>query len=141
MKAVSFLALVLVHHLLQQLMQMILVLQQGLSQNGRFGSKATSKKPRKSMSHKKPQEKLLVNLLFFPGNTQWFQICYFVHAISQVWSSMTVVWSFPNKKLVFLSHFSLVQKEYKDFELLLLRQIYQRNHAVNYAPGNGLGTK
>ena len=32
--------------------------------------KATSKKPRKSMSHKKPQEKLLVNLLFFPGNTQ-----------------------------------------------------------------------
>ena len=56
-KAVSFLGLVLVNHLLQQLIQIILVLRNGLPQNGTieeiWGSKATSKKPRNSMSHKK----------------------------------------------------------------------------------------
>ena len=31
-----------------------------------WGSKATSMKPWKSVSHKKPQEKLPVSLLFFP---------------------------------------------------------------------------
>ena len=36
MKAVSFLGLVLVNHLFQQLMQIILVLQHGLPQNGRL---------------------------------------------------------------------------------------------------------
>ena len=49
--------LVLVNHLLQQLIQIILVLRNGLPQNGTieeiWGSKATSKKPRNSMSHKK----------------------------------------------------------------------------------------
>ena len=33
------------------------------------------------------------------------------------------------------------QKEYKDFGLVLLRQICQRNYVLNYASGNGLGTK
>ena len=31
--------------------------------------------------------------------------------------------------------------EYKDFELVLLRQTCQRNHVLNYASGNGLDTK
>ena len=53
-KAVRFLGLVLVHHLLQQLIQIILVSQHGLTQDGRLkkSSKARSKKPRKSMSRK-----------------------------------------------------------------------------------------
>ena len=50
--------------------------------------------------------------------TQWFQICYLVHVISQVWSSTTVNWSFPNKKWATLSHFSLLQNEYNDSELM-----------------------
>ena len=33
-----------------------------------------------------------------------------IHVISQVWSPTTIVWSFPNKKWVILSHFSLVEK-------------------------------
>ena len=60
MKSVSFLGLVLVNHLLQQLILIILVLQHSLPQNvlGKIlGSKATSKKPRKSMSHKATSEK------------------------------------------------------------------------------------
>ena len=52
-EADSSLGLVLVNHLLQELIQIILVLQHGLPQN----SKATSKKPRKSMSHKTTSEK------------------------------------------------------------------------------------
>ena len=64
-----------------------------------------------------------------------------VHVISQVWSSTTVVSSFPNKTWVILSHFSLVQKEYKYFELVLLRQMCQRKHVLNYASKNCPGTK
>ena len=86
---------------------------------------------------KQHQEKLTVNLLFF---FQWIQICYLVHVISQVWSPTTVVWSSPNKNWAILSHFSPIQKEYKDFELLLLRQTYQRNHVLNYASGSRLDT-
>ena len=78
---------------------------------------------------------------FFPWKTQWFHICYLIFVNSQVWPSTTVVWSLPNKNWVILSHFSLVQKEYKDFELVLLRQTCQRNHVLNYSSGNGLGTK
>ena len=55
--AVSLLGLVLVNYLLHQLIQIILVLQHGLPLKNRtieklWGSKATSKKLRKSMSHK-----------------------------------------------------------------------------------------
>ena len=60
MKSVSFLGLVLVNHLPQQLILIILVLQHSLPQNvlGKIlGSKAASKKPRKSMSHKATSEK------------------------------------------------------------------------------------
>ena len=57
---VSLLGLVLVNHLLQQLIQIILVLQHGRLKKCTtkrtiekvWGSKATSKKPQKSMSHK-----------------------------------------------------------------------------------------
>ena len=69
-KAVSFLGLVLVNHLLQQLIQIITSLAtwskttQTIEET--WGSKATSMKPWKSVSHKKPQEKLPVSLLFFP---------------------------------------------------------------------------
>ena len=54
-KAASFLGLVLGNHLIQQLIQILLVLQHGLPQNGRLknvGIKSKSEKPRKSMSHK-----------------------------------------------------------------------------------------
>ena len=60
MKSVSFLGVVLVNHLFQQLILIILVLQHSLPQNvlGKIlGSKAASKKPRKSMSHKATSEK------------------------------------------------------------------------------------
>ena len=54
--AVTFLGLVLGNHLLQQLIQIILVLQQVLPQNGqmkKWGSKATSKKPRIKQNFRK----------------------------------------------------------------------------------------
>ena len=62
--------------------------------------------------------------------------CHFSSLISHDCSG-----SFPNKKWIILSHFSLVQKEYKDFELVLLRQICQRKHVLIYASKNGLDTK
>ena len=43
--------------------------------------------------------------------------CHFSSLISHDCSG-----SFPNKKWIILSHFSLVQKEYKDFELVLFRE-------------------
>ena len=96
-----------------------------------WGSKATSKKPLKSMSHKTTSGKTPSKFPILSWYiTQWFQICYLVHVISQVWSSATVVWSFPNKKWVILSHFNLVQKEYRDFEVVLLRQMGQRKHVL-----------
>ena len=53
MEAVSFLRLVLVNNLRQQLIQIILVLQQEKRTIEEiWRSKATSKNPRKSMSHK-----------------------------------------------------------------------------------------
>ena len=131
-------------HLLQQLIQVILLLQNGLPQNGRLkkmGIKiSTSKKPRiihKATSGKTPSKFATLK----PSETQWLQICYLVHAISKVWSSKTAVSSFPNKKWVILSHFSLIQNECKDFELVLLKVICQRNHVLNYTSGSGLDTK
>ena len=64
MKAVSFLGLVLVNHLFQQLIQIILVLQHGLPENGRLKKYGDQKHHQrttmsmsidydKSMSHKK----------------------------------------------------------------------------------------
>ena len=68
-KAVSFLGLVLGNHLLQQLIQVLLVLQHGLPQNGRFKNYGDQKQDQRNHGSlcriKQPQEKLTVNLLFF----------------------------------------------------------------------------
>ena len=132
--------LVLVNHLLQQLIY---------TNNFSFttwsttkwtikeiwGSKVTPKKPRKSMSHKttsgKTPSKFAILSCTKPSISDLLLSSYHF----SIWSSTTVVWSFPNKKWVILSHFSLVQNKYKDFELMLLRQICQRNHVLNYASG------
>ena len=73
----------------------------------------------------------------FLSKTQWSQICYLVHVISQVWSSATVVWSFPNKKWVILSHSSLVEKEYNNFELALLQFVIFK--PLSYCFGETIG--
>ena len=144
-KTVSFLGLVLVNHLLQQLIQIILVLQHSLPLHGRlnkYGDQKQHQRNHESLCRiKEPQENSQWICYSSPCKTLWFQICYLVHVSSQVWSSTIVVWSFLNKKWVILSHFSLVQKEYKDFELVLLRQICQRIRVLNYASKNGLRTK
>ena len=67
-KAVSSLGLVLGNHLIQQLIQILLVLQHGLPQNGRLKKYGNQKQQRNHGSLcriKQPQEKLPVNLLFF----------------------------------------------------------------------------
>ena len=85
-------------------------------------------------------QRLPVNLLFFPCNTQWFQIFYLVHVNSQVWSFITVIWSFPQTKTkteLFWTISVPPKRNIKsnDFELLLSRQTCQRNNVVNYASG------
>ena len=92
---VSFLGLMLVNHLLQQLIQITLVLQHGLPQNRRMKRYWDQKQHQRNNGSlcriKQPQEKLPRNLLFFRCKTQRFQICYLVHVISQFWSSTTAV--------------------------------------------------
>ena len=62
-----FLGLVLVNHLLQQLIQIILVLQQGVPEKGRLKKYGDQKQHQRSLCHiKQLQEKLPVILLFFP---------------------------------------------------------------------------
>ena len=69
-KVVSFLGLVLGNHLLQQLIEIILVLQHGLPQNGqskKYGNQKQHQRNHGSLCRiKQPQEKLPLNLLFFP---------------------------------------------------------------------------
>ena len=70
MKAVSFLGLVLVNYLLQQLIQIILVLQHGLPQNGPLKKYGHQKKHQRNHESicciKQSQKNLPVNLLFSP---------------------------------------------------------------------------
>ena len=119
--------------------QIILVSQHSLPQNGqlkKYGDQKQHQRNHESLCHiKQPQEKLQVNLLFFPVQNPVISDLLLSSYHFSIWSSTTVVWSFPNKKWVILSHFSLVQNKYKDFELMLLRQICQRNHVLNYASG------
>ena len=67
-KVVSFLALVLVNH--QQLIQIILVFQFILPQNGRLKKHGDQKQHQRNHGSlfriKQPKQKLPVNLLFFP---------------------------------------------------------------------------
>ena len=67
--AVSFLGLALVNHLLQQLIQIILVLQHGLPQNGQFKKYGVQKQRQRNHGSlcriKQPQKRLPGNLLFF----------------------------------------------------------------------------
>ena len=145
MKAESFLGLVLVNHLLQQLIQIKLVLQQSTTKRTIekiWESKATSKKPWKCILHKtilgKTPSKFAILFHLKPSD---FRFVTWFKSFLKFWSSMTVVWSFSNKNWDILNYFSLVQKEYNDFKLKSLRQTCQRNHVLNYASGNSLGTK
>ena len=70
MKAVRFLGLVLGNHLLQELIQILPILQHGLPQNGwlkNYGDQKQHQRNHGSLCRiTQPQEKLPVNLLFFP---------------------------------------------------------------------------
>ena len=120
-KAVSFfLWLVLVNHLLQQLIQIILVLQHGLPQTHgwkNIGIKSNIKETtevyvaqnnlRKTpskfaiLSRVKPSDFRFVT--FLTEHLWWLLLL--IHVISQVWSPTTVVWSFLNKKVSYFEPF------------------------------------
>ena len=80
-EAENFLGLVLVNHLLQQLIQIMLVLQHGLPQNIRlkkYGDQKQHQRNHRSLCDiKHPQEKLPVNLLFFSFFSLLFGSCHF----------------------------------------------------------------
>ena len=104
-------------------------------------SKATSKKPRKSMSHKTTSGKTprkfailfhvkhefrlgtwFMVFLKFDLPRLYFEVC---HTKSELFWAISV---------------SSKRNTKEDFELVLLRQTCQINHVLNYASGIGLGT-
>ena len=106
-----------------------------------WGSKATSKKPRKSMSHKTTSGKtprkfaILFHvkhefrlgtwfMVFLKSDLPrlYFEVC---HTKSELFWAISV---------------SSKRNTKEDFELVLLRQTCQINHVLNYASGIGLGT-